>query len=237
MSEKCDQATTPGMPADPELTAACRRLAESGLLPIVAIGEPRLYAAKDLIFKQGDPPERFLVVAFGSLKAYFEMEEGRCVIVGLHGAGDVVGFDSALADRCHRVSVLAFEKSGCLLVDRQRVFELFARRPELIAELFPRLARCLVSCTRCLAESSCYRVETRFARLFLYLLADHGSNGGDGIWIPLPLSRQDLAELTGTTIETCSRVMSRWRRDGIVMTADDGFRVRDRAALREIALA
>ena len=51
----------------------------------------------------------------------------------------------------------------------------------------------------------------------------------------MPLSRQELADLTGTTIETCIRIMSRWQKDEIVRTEKDGFVVVSRDALEEAA--
>jgi len=53
----------------------------------------------------------------------------------------------------------------------------------------------------------------------------------------MPLSRQELADFTGTTIETCIRIMSRWGKEGIVATERDGFLVKDTAALERRAEA
>ena len=51
----------------------------------------------------------------------------------------------------------------------------------------------------------------------------------------MPLSRQELADLTGTTIETCIRIMSRWGKDDVIRTARDGFVVVDRPTLESLA--
>jgi CRP/FNR family transcriptional regulator len=53
----------------------------------------------------------------------------------------------------------------------------------------------------------------------------------------MSLSRQDLADLTGTTIETCIRIMSRWGKQRLVATEKDGFRLLDRAALETLVEA
>ena len=58
-----------------------------------------------------------------------------------------------------------------------------------------------------------------------------------GTFIPLALSRQELADMTGTTIETCIRIMSRWNKDDVVRTEKDGFVVLDRGELERIALS
>ena len=70
--------------------------------------------------------------------------------------------------------------------------------------------------------------------LFLKLMDKLGRTEGDRVFIPLPLSRQDLADLTGTTLETSIRVMSRWGKEGIVTTAPDAFRIADRAVLERL---
>ena len=79
-------------------------------------------------------------------------------------------------------------------------------------------------------------VEPRLARLFLKLADENGQPHADGVFIPLPLSRQEVADLTGTTIETTIRIMSRWGKQGVVRTEKDGFVVVDRAALEDLAL-
>jgi CRP/FNR family transcriptional regulator len=92
-----------------------------------------------------------------------------------------------------------------------------------------------VDCRNCIVELTCYRVETRFAQLFLKLAERVGERGADGVFIPIRLSRMDLAEMVGTTIETAIRVMSRWRSEGVVETRRGGFLLRDREALEALA--
>jgi CRP/FNR family transcriptional regulator len=89
----------------------------------------------------------------------------------------------------------------------------------------------LVELTNRLTDLTGGRVEARFARLFLKLAQDLGRPAPDGTLIPLALSRQELADMTGTTIETCIRIMSRWGKDDIVRTEKEGFLVVDKGAL------
>jgi CRP/FNR family transcriptional regulator len=78
-------------------------------------------------------------------------------------------------------------------------------------------------------------VESRFARLFLKLADQMGRQDRGGLFVPMALSRQELADLTGTTIETCIRIMSKWNKDDVLHTEKDGFVILDRAALEELA--
>ena len=99
------------------------------------------------------------------------------------------------------------------------------------------LTQRIVELTRRIPEVAGGRVETRFAHLFLKLADKMGRPGAEGTSIPMALSRQDLADLTGTTIETCIRIMSRWGKEGRVRTDKDGFVVLDRAELEKLALS
>jgi CRP/FNR family transcriptional regulator len=79
-------------------------------------------------------------------------------------------------------------------------------------------------------------VEYRIAHLLLKLADRIGEKGsGDEITIPILLSRQDIADLVGTTVETAIRVMSRWRKMGIVTNDKRGILIRDRDTLEDLA--
>ena len=91
----------------------------------------------------------------------------------------------------------------------------------MVRGLLLGLTHRLVELTNRLTELTGGRVESRFARLFLKLAQDLGRPAPKGTFIPLPLSRQELADMTGTTIETCIRIMSRWGKDDIVPTEKD----------------
>ncbi len=93
----------------------------------------------------------------------------------------------------------------------------------------------LVELTTRLAELTGGRIDSRLARLFLKLSDQLGRQDRGGVFIPLPLSRQELADLTGTTIETSIRIMSRWNKDDVLRTEKDGFVVLDRSALEAVA--
>ena len=74
-------------------------------------------------------------------------------------------------------------------------------------------------------------------RFVLKLADDMGQKRIEGIFIPLALSRQEIADMIGTTIETSIRIMSRWGKDNIVRTEKDGFLILDRAALESVAMS
>jgi CRP-like cAMP-binding protein len=90
--------------------------------------------------------------------------------------------------------------------------------------------------TNRLAELTRTRVESRLARLFLKMAEQNGRADERGELVPTVLSRQELADLTGTTIETAIRIMSRWHKQRLVLTEKDGFVIVSRAALEALGL-
>jgi CRP/FNR family transcriptional regulator len=106
----------------------------------------------------------------------------------------------------------------------------------MVRGLLVGLTHRLVELTTRLTELTGGRVEGRLARFFLKLAENMGRDSGHGIFIPLALSRQELADMIGTTIETSIRIMSRWGKDGIVLTEKDGFVIADRSALEALSM-
>ena len=113
---------------------------------------------------------------------------------------------------------------------------LLEQHPSLVRGLLLSLTQRLVQLTNRIASLTGGRLEPRFARLFLKLADEVGKSGPEGQVVPLALSRQELADMTGTTIETCIRLMSRWSKEGIVRTEKDGFVLLDRKTLEQVSL-
>jgi CRP/FNR family transcriptional regulator, nitrogen oxide reductase regulator len=219
----------------PTLPDPLHRLASGAREALLGIGRQRAWAAGDSVLTEGERSECFYLVLSGQLKMCRLTPSGKNLILALLGPGDLFGISNALGDQPASSSVVAVLPSGCLEVRRRDLYALFGRQPRLVAEVMPVLTAHLMECKNCLVETACSRVETRFAHLFLQLGEKLGRPAERGRFIPLPLSRQELADLTGTTIETAIRVMSRWGKDGVLETRRDGFVLLDRHLLEDLA--
>jgi CRP-like cAMP-binding protein len=162
------------------------------------------------------------------------MPTGKDLILEVFGTGDPLGAVAAYDGRPFPASAVALEDTVCVVIPRAVFFRLLEEHPSLVRGLMLGLTHRLVELTNRLAELSGGRIESRFARLFLKLSGDMGRQERGGVFVPLPLSRQELADMTGTTIETCIRIMSRWGKQSVVRTEKDGFVVVDRRALQEL---
>ena len=198
------------------------------------VGWLRNYDRGTHIFRQGDPSDTFFVVVTGRVKVYKHGPDGQDVILEMFGPGSPLGAVAAYELQPYPASAEPVEPTTCLLIPRESFFELLERHPSLVRGLLGSLSLRLMELTARLSELT-GRVESRLARLFLKLADRLGREEARGLFIPLALTRQEIADLTGTTIETAIRVMSRWGKDEIVLTEKDGFVVRDRAALEMLA--
>lgn len=210
------------------------RLSEADRRRLAEVARVRRFARGEALFGEGDPSDHLFNVVAGRVKIVKMLPGGREMILELLGAGDPVGAIAVYEERPYPASAVALEDVVCVVVRREALFALLESCPTLARGLLAGLSLRLVQLTQRVGELAGGRVETRFAQLFLKLADRLGQRRADGVFIPLALSRQDLADLAGTTIETSIRVMSRWGKDGVVRTEKDGFLVEDAEAFRRL---
>jgi CRP/FNR family transcriptional regulator len=210
------------------------RLSPADRKTIAEVARVHHFEKGNVIFEQ-DSPSEFYAITAGRVKIFKMMPNGKDLILEVFGPGDPLGAVAAYMDRPFPASAAALESTTCVIIPRQTFFRLLETNPSLVRGLLLGLTTRLVELTNRLAELTGGRIEPRFARLFVKLGSQMGRPERGGTFIPLALSRQELADLTGTTIETCIRIMSRWNKDGVVQTDKDGFVVLDAAELGRLA--
>lgn len=214
-----------------------RRLSEVDLERLASIAVSRTYEKGDVVFSEGDAPTYLHAIASGRVKIVKRMPSGKEVILEIMGPGDPLGAVVAYEGRPYPATAVAQETVEALLLPRSELFDMLEQHPSVVRGFLSGMARRIVELTQRIPEVAGGRVETRFALLFLKLSENLGRPEEEGTFIPLPLSRQDLADLTGTTLETAIRVMSRWGKEGVVHTAPEGFHIGDREFLSRLANA
>ena len=216
-------------------TTLFRRLSQDDRGKIAAVCHVRDYARSDRIFNEGDPSDFFVTIVSGRVKVFKSTPAGKEIILEIFGTGDPLGAVAAYEGAPFPASAMALEPTTCLLIARPAFFALLESNPTMVRGVLVGLTHRLVELTRRLSELTGGRVESRFARLFLKLADQMGKGERGGTFIAMPLSRQELADLTGTTIETSIRIMSRWNREDVLLTEKDGFVVRNREELEVLA--
>jgi CRP/FNR family transcriptional regulator len=218
-------------------TTIFRRLAPEDRGRLASVAHVKSYDKGATIFGEGDPSDSMYTVVTGRVKVSKMTARGTDIILELFGPGDPVGAVAVYESRAYPASATALEPTTCLLIPRKEFFTLLETYPTMVRGLLVGLTHRLVELTVRLTELSGGRVEARLARFLLKLADDMGQRRADGVFIPLALSRQEIADMIGTTIETSIRIMSRWGKDNIVRTDKDGFTVLDRTALDAVAMS
>jgi CRP-like cAMP-binding protein len=227
------------MPED-LLTALARAapfqgLDQTTLAAVLAAARQRVVPAGRLFFREGEPARWLYVLVDGRVKLTQTGLDGHRVIVRLVGPGDLFGGIAALAETVYPASAEALEASQALAWSGPAIERLFRAHPQIAINVLRHLAQRVLELQDRLRELSTERVERRLARAVLRLLALAGQPGPEGVWLGLALSRQELAELIGTTLYTVSRILSRWEREGWVMAGRERLLVRAPQRLQALA--
>ena len=193
-----------------------RRLTPDDRQRLASVTTVREFDKGAHLFSEGDDSSVLFTVVTGRVKVFKTTPRGTDVILELFGPGDPVGAVAVYESRAYPASAIALEPTACLTIPRQAFFSLLESHPTMVRGLLVGLTHRLVELTNRLAELSGGRVEGRLARFFLKLAGDIGQPRDRGTFVPLALSRQELADMIGTTIETSIRIMSRWGKEDVV---------------------
>lgn len=169
-------------------------------------------------FVQGDPATRFYILGTGRVRLTQVTPEGQQVVVRFITPGEGFGIVAVLAGGTYPLTAEAVESADAYGWDGEAFKALMADHPELSNRSLAVVARRVHEFQDRNRELATERVERRIARALLRLANQSGVRQAGGVRIDLPLTRQDVAELTGTTVFTVSRVLSSWESAGIVDT-------------------
>jgi CRP-like cAMP-binding protein len=211
-------------------------LAPDAAAALRAIASERRYRAGVAIAHHGDEAGAVLVLLEGRVKQVVPGPDGKEVIVGFAGPGDLVGEVTAL-DRGVRSASLEAVGDVRALVVTSGAFERFVQTHPGVAMLLLRsLAARLRTADRQLIEFAAYDVTGRVARRLVELCESHGEPAEPrGIAITLPLTQDELAAWTASSREAVAKALQLLRRLGWVETHRRRLVVLDPDALREYA--
>ncbi len=196
---------------------------------------PRRFARGAFLFLAGQPADTFHVLAEGQVKVIRETEEGREVILRLIGPGDMFGGAGVWGEPVYPASAVATEHAVVLQMPACDFAAILSMHADLGRAMIRELAVRLREAEARIRELQTERVERRIARVLLRLANKTGRKTAHGIVLGIPLSRQDLAELAGTTLSTASRTLSAWDQQGIVDAGRERVTILKAHALVELA--
>ncbi len=195
-------------------------LSEPSLKEISRFFNEEKYQRDDYIFFEGDLPEWLHIVMEGRVKLLKHSDTGKDIILQIYSPGDMFGEVSLFDRKPYAASAQAMEPSILLKMPQKDFFLFFGRHPFVATEMIVELGRQLREAQATIKSLAVDRVEQRIAQILLKLADKVGISEKGGIMINLPLTRQDLADMAGTTVETAIRVMSRFTKSKIIRPAN-----------------
>jgi CRP/FNR family transcriptional regulator len=196
------------------------------------------FAQDAMIFLEGDPADRLWVVASGQVKIVKHTRDGQENLLEVITPGEMFGGAGLLLAE-HPATAVAMTPTIALSIERGPYLQLIRQYPDVALRIIDLLGERLQAAMK-MRALAVERVDVRLANILLKLCDKVGEPIGEpaeeGTRINLPLSRQDLADMAGTTIETAIRVMSRLRKEGLVHTEAGGYVVvLDHERLRKLS--
>ncbi len=185
---------------------------------VVQEGRPFHISQGEYFFHQGEPATHFYILGEGEAKLTQISPDGQQTIVDYFGPGNGLGIIVVLSQIQYPLAAEAVEDCVALQFDREITKKLMLRYPQLALNGLDMIAVQFAKLQSRLQQLSTQKVEQRVARTLLQLVRQFGSKVDEGVLIDMPLSRQDLAEMTGTNLYQVSRILSKWEQTGIVAT-------------------
>jgi len=203
---------------------------------ILAAGVHRSLRKGDALIRQGEPAVEFFLIDRGYLKLSQLTRDGNEVIVRFVGPWDPVAGVTAVGEGVYPVTATACDVVDVLAWPRATLIDLLSRFPQLKTNILREMTAHMDDALTRLRELATLDVRQRLAHTLLRLTQPSAPAGSGGaLAVPHALTRQELAELTGTTLFTVSRILTGWEAEGLVRSGRAHIEVTDAHALREAA--
>lgn len=184
----------------------------------------RSFAPNEFIFWDGDAPEWFYIVTEGKVKILKYSSSGREFIIAFFGPGETFGEVAVFENKPYPASAQAVVKTKVVRIKREDFLSFLLNRPQVALKIISVLAGRLRDAQSRLRDLAGERVEQRLASVLLMLSAKLG--------LTLPFTRQEIADMAGTTIETAIRVLSHLKDREIIRSVRGKVIILDEEKLR-----
>ena len=179
----------------------------------------KTYNRDEYLFFEGDPAEWLVYVVEGRVKMIKHSESGRETLLATFGSGQIVGEVGVLVGDTYPATAQALEPTVTLNLRRAEYVDLVREHPDLAWALIAELGRRLQRAHETIRSLAVEKVERRVARVLLRMASASGERlEGGAVRITVPLSRQDIADMAGTVLETAIRTLSKFQKQGLVKT-------------------
>jgi CRP-like cAMP-binding protein len=202
---------------------------------VIRNGFVKILCPNRILFHQGAPAEKCYLVNRGRLKLTKLNEQGKEVIFRYIEGGELTAVVAVLKDWKYPVMAESVEETEVIGWDKPTILGLIRNHPDIAINILGVILERLDDVQHRFMELHTEQVERRIARTLLRLMRRTGSRTSKGVRIDLALSRQNIADYSGTTVYTVSRTLSAWEKNGWVQSGRGRITVIDPHALMMFA--
>lgn len=199
-------------------------LNDDELEEVAALSIERSFMPNEFLFWDGDTPEWFYIVAEGKVKVLKHSSSGKEFIIAFFGPGEMFGEVAVFENKPYPASAQAVTETKVVGIKKDDFLSFLAGRPQVALKIMSVLGERLRDAQSRLRDFAGERVEQRLASVLLMLSAKLGST--------LPFTRQEIADMAGTTTETTIRVMSILKDRSIIRSVRGKVTILDEQKLR-----
>lgn len=192
------------------------------------------YKRGQVLFHEGTPASGVYCLRSGRVKASCASGAGKTHILRIHVPGTLLGLEDLFAGKVYTTTAEMLEDGTACFVDRSLVMEIFSRQPRAAQAIAAELARLAQRSERERTELTLGGVREKVARVLFDLARNHGNSVQQGVKIGVGLTREEIAAMAGTAVETTIRQISAFRDEGI-LAPGQGLVVLDAARLAQAA--
>lgn len=186
------------------------------------------------LFHQGEPAQRAHALLVGAVRISQVGSDGEQAVIRFIGAGEIFGSVPIYTDRRYPADAVAMIDSIEASWGQRELVGLMERRPAIAINMLTIVGRRLAELQDRVRELATQRADRRIANTLLRLARQAGHATAAGIEIGFPLRRKDIADISGTTLHTASRILSQWRKDRLIISDRRRLTLSSLAAIQQI---
>jgi CRP/FNR family transcriptional regulator, nitrogen oxide reductase regulator len=210
-------------------------LPRTALDAVLASARVRRLPRESIIFNQGDPRVRVHALIEGGVRISQTGSDGAQVVIRFIGPGEMFGTVALFTDGQYPGDAVTLIDSLEVSWSEAELLNLMTRHPQIAINIIRVSGKRLQEAQERIRELSTQRAERRVAHSVLRLARQAGRRTAEGTTIEFPLRRKDIADTSGTTLHTASRILTAWEKAGLLSSQNQRLTLRDPSEILRIA--
>jgi len=202
---------------------------------LAALLQKRDYGKGEIIFHEGDVGTALFIIRKGSVVIRLSHEDGKEVVLGMLGRGEVFGELALLDGDPRSADAVAREDAQLLVLPRAEFLRFVTNKPQVTMNLLSGLSRLVRHVTQLVHDTAFLDVRARLARVLLELAENQGEPGPDGVALTSRLTQGELANLVGVTRESVNKWLRFYEKQGLLRNEKGKLTLTNPERLREDA--